>query len=311
NERKLIEYQTQLRLADMMRESVTGDNSLLPSNIGLNDPSIEASVKSYNELILKREDLLKSATPDNPIVRNIEKNITDIRNNLTRSLRNYINVLSTNVNVIQSQTNKYAGKLGKLPNQERDYKDISRQQQIFESLYLFLLQKREETEITAAATPANLKIIDQAYSSLVPVSPKKQIILLSALILGILIPFVFLYIKFLLDNKVQSRKDIESFFTAPILGEIPSSEEPIIKDNDRSSLAEAIRILRTNISFMLSKKKGESAVIFVTSTTSGEGKSFIATNLSKILAMSGKKVLLLGADIRSPKVLDYLGLSHL
>src|SRR5690606_2432224 len=125
NERKLIEYQTQLRLADMMRESVTSDNSLLPSNIGLNDPSIEASVKSYNELVLEREDLLKSATPDNPIVRNIEKNITDIRNNLTSSLRNYRNVLSTNVNVIQSQTNKYAGKLGQLPNQERDYKDIS------------------------------------------------------------------------------------------------------------------------------------------------------------------------------------------
>src|SRR5690606_18785493 len=98
NERKLIEYQTQLRLADMMRESVTGDNSLLPSNIGLNDPSNEATVKSYNDLVLEREDLLKSATPDNPIVRNLEKNIADVRNNLSTSLRNYRNVLSTNVN---------------------------------------------------------------------------------------------------------------------------------------------------------------------------------------------------------------------
>src|SRR5690606_15820949 len=197
NERKLIEYQTQLRLADMMRESVTSDNSLLPSNIGLNDPSIEASVKSYNELVLEREDLLKSATPDNPIVRNIEKNITDIRNNLTSSLRNYRNVLSTNVNVIQSQTNKYSGKLVQLPNQERDYKDISRQQQIFESLYLFLLQKREETEIKASATPANLKIIDQAYGSSIPVAPRKSIVLLGALIAGLLIPFAVLYMKFL------------------------------------------------------------------------------------------------------------------
>src|SRR5690606_16766987 len=143
-------------------------------------------------------------------------------------------------------------------------------------------------------TPANIKIIDEAYASAIPVSPKKQIVILGAMILGLLIPFAVLYIKFLLDNKVQSRRDVEAEFPAPILGEIPSSEEPIIKDNDRSSLAEAIRILRTNISFMLSKKKGESAVIYVTSTTSGEGKSFIATNLSKILAMSGKKVLLLG-----------------
>src|SRR5690606_24730745 len=160
-------------------------------------------------------------------------------------------------------------------------------------------------------TPANIKIIDEAYGSYIPVSPKKQIVLLGAVILGLLIPFAVLYIKFLLDNKVQSRRDVEAEFPAPILGEIPSSEDPIIKDNDRSSLAEAIRILRTNISFMLTKKKGESAVIYVTSTVSGEGKSFIATNMSKILAMSGKRVLLLGADIRSPKVLDYLGLSHL
>src|SRR5690606_22838244 len=311
NERKLIEYQTQLRLADMMRESVSEESGLLPSNIGLNDPSIEATVKSYNDLVLEREDLLKSATPDNPIVQNLNKNNSDIRSNLNTSLQNYRNVLSTNVNVIQAQTGKYSGKLGQLPNQERDYKDISRQRQVFESLYLVLLQKREETEIRAAATPANIKMVDEAYGSSIPVSPKKGVIILGSLIFGFIIPFAILYIKFLLDNKVQSRRDVEAEFPAPILGEIPSSEYPIIKENDRSSLAEAIRILRTNISFMLTKKKGESSVIYVTSTTSGEGKSFIATNLAKILAMSGKKVLLLGADIRSPKVLDYLGLSHL
>src|SRR5690606_7362592 len=196
------------------------------------------------------------------------------------------------------------------PNQERGFKDISREQQIVETLYLFLLQKREETEIKASATPAILKVIDEAYGANIPVSPKKGIILIGSFFLGLLIPFGVLYIKFLMDNKVHSRKDIEEKFNAPILGEIPASEDPVVKDNDRSSLAEAFRILRTNITFMLGAKK-DSAVIFVTSTTSGEGKSFVSTNLSRILAMSGKRVLLIGADIRSPKVLDYLGLSHL
>src|SRR5690606_23399561 len=194
---------------------------------------------------------------------------------------------------------------------ERGFKNISRQQQIVESIYLFLLQKREEAEIKASARPANLKVIDYAYGGDRPVAPRPMFVFVAAVFLGLMIPFGVLYLKFLLDNKIHSRKDIEEKFNAPILGEVPSSDHPIIEDNDRSSLAEAIRILRTNISFMLGHKKDQSSVLYVTSTTSGEGKSFIATNLAKILAMSGKKVLLLGADIRSPKVLDYLGLSHL
>src|SRR5690606_16721468 len=154
------------------------------------------------------------------------------------------------------------------------------------------------------------KIVDPAYGSFKPVAPRSLIILVVSLVMGFLIPFGILYVKFLLDNKVHSRKDIEDKFNAPILGELPTTEDPIVRDNDRSALAEAFRILRTNIAFMLGKKK-DSAVIFVTSTTSGEGKSFVTTNLSRILSMSGKRVLLIGADIRSPKVLDYLELGHL
>lgn len=310
NEKKLVEYQTQLMLADMIGSSVGEGYALLPSNIGLTDQSIAVSITTYNQLILEREDLLRSATPDNPTVRNIESNIKDLQKNLINSLGNYRKVLQANVSSIEKQRNKFEGKLGQIPNQERGFKSISRQQQIIESLYLFLLQKREETEIKASATPANLKVIDFAYGSNIPVAPRKAIILLGALILGFIIPFSILYLRFLLDNKVHSRKDIEAVFSVPILGEIPSSGDTIIRDNDRSSLAESFRIFRTNMAFMLGTKK-DSAVIYVTSTTSGEGKSFIATNLSKILAMSGKRVLLLGADIRSPKVLDYLGLSHL
>lgn len=310
NDKKLVEYQTQLMLADMMASSMVDDFGLLPSNLGLSDISIEASIKVYNDLILEREDLLKSSTANNPTVKNLEVNIRDIRTNLKNSLANYRKVLQANVASIQKQRNKFEGKLGQIPNQERDFKTIARQQQIVESLYLFLLQKREETEIKASATPAILKVIDAAYASTKPVAPKRSIILLASFIIGLLIPFVIVYVKTLLDNKIHTRKDLESTLAAPILGEVPKSDVTIITDNDRSSLAESFRILRTNISFMLGGKK-DSAVLFVTSTTSGEGKSFVSTNLAGILAMSGKRVLLLGADIRSPKVLDYLGLSEL
>jgi capsular exopolysaccharide synthesis family protein len=183
---------------------------------------------------------------------------------------------------------------------------------IVESLYLLLLQKREESEVRAAATPDNLKIIDAAYGNGTPVSPNKKIVLLGSLIFGFLVPFLILYLKFLFDNKIHSRKDIEDIVKIPVLGEIPSSEDTVIHQNDRSSLAEAFRILRTNMNFMFgADKKDASKVIFVTSTIAGEGKSFVTTNLAQILSMSGKKVLLVGADMRSPKVLDYLGLSHL
>ena len=311
NEKRLLEAETQLTLATLMKESIKPDNSsLLPSNIGLQDGSIEQTIANYNRIVLERDDLLKSATSDNPVVKNLNDNLSGLNKSLKTSLDNYVRGLQLKVTSLSSQQSKFQGKLGNIPGQEEGFKNISRQQQIVESIYLFLLQKREETEIQAAATPANLKVIDEAYGADRPVAPRKFFVFVAAIFISLLVPFGFLYLKFLLDNKVHSRKDIEARFSAPILGEIPASEDPVVKDNDRSSLAEAFRILRTNISFMIGTKK-DSAVVFVTSTTSGEGKSFVATNLSRILAMSGKKVLLIGADIRSPKVLDYLGLSHL
>src|SRR5690606_16087895 len=179
NERKLVEYQTQLSLADMMREaSASEDYTLLPSNIGLSDPSIQANINSYNELILERDDLLKSATQDNPMVQQLNRNIGEVNRNLKTSLDNYRKVLQGNVNALRGQKERFEGRLNELPTQERGFKDISRQQQTVETLYLFLLQKREETEIQAAATPANLKVIDHAYGSDKPVAPRKAIIVL-------------------------------------------------------------------------------------------------------------------------------------
>src|SRR5690606_3525143 len=163
--------------------------------------------------------------------------------------------LQGNIDALESQKRKFEGRLNQTPSQERWFKDISRQQQTVESLYLFLLQKREETEIKAAATPANLKIVDAAYGSWVPVAPRRMVILLGALVMGFLIPFGFLYIKFLMDNKVHSRRDVEEKFSAASMGELPTSNDPIVRDNNRSAFGEAFRILRSNIALMIGKKR--------------------------------------------------------
>src|SRR5690606_4212618 len=160
NERKLVDAQTQLQLAEMMRDAIQPDNfSLLPSNIGLQDASIEATIVNYNKMILERDDLLKSATPDNPVVKNLNDNLKEINKTLRISLENYTSGLQLKVSSLVNQQSKFLGKLGDIPNQERGFKNISRQQQIVESIYLFLLQKREEAEIKASARPANLKVI--------------------------------------------------------------------------------------------------------------------------------------------------------
>ncbi|WP_353140042.1 Wzz/FepE/Etk N-terminal domain-containing protein, partial [Pseudopedobacter sp.] len=304
-ERKLMEYQTQLYLSEIVRESSTKEAfALLPSNIGLTDLTVQNLIKSYNELVLERSDLLRSSTSESPVLINVERNLSMLKDNLLISLDNLKKGIEVNINSLETQKQNLTGKLSKFPNQELEFRDISRQQKVVESIYLFLLQKREENEINSSATPANLKVVDYAYGYTIPVAPRKLYVLMGSLALGLIIPFGLLYLKFLLDNRIHSKKDLEELIGAPILGQVPKVDEKIVQENSRTSLAESLRILRTNIAFMLGAAKQNGKVIYVTSTISGEGKSFLATNLASIIAQSGKKVVLIGADIRSPKVLE-------
>lgn len=308
NDKNLLTSTTQLQLVDYMNEALsTNKTDLLPTNLGLTDASIALEIDAYNKLVLSKEDMLKSVTKEHPNVVQLQEQINNVKKNLKNSLRIYRTNTQLTVNSIQGKQNQIAGKIQKVPSQERGFRDISRQQQIVESLYLFLLQKREENEIKAAATPENIKVIDFAYENKTPVSPKKNIIYLGALILGFIIPFSGIYIYFLLNNTVKSKEDIENNLDIPIAGEIPQSKEPIIELNDQSIVSESFRLLRTNINFLLKGDKNAKAIC-VTSTISGEGKSFISINLAQILSMSDKSVLLIGGDIRKPKVLEYLGL---
>jgi len=310
NDKKLLESTTQLQLVNYMNNELNSSKAgLMPSNIGLEDKAITAEISSYNELILTKEDMLKSVTAEHPNVIKLQEQINDVKRNLKNSLKLYKNNTQTMLNSIKNKQNQIEGRIQKIPTHERGFRNIARQQQIVESLYLFLLQKREENEIKSASTPQNIKIVDYAYEDKIPVAPKKLIILGAAFVLGFLIPFIIIYIYKLLNNTVHSKEAVEKAVGAPIAGQIPKSNISIIENNDNSSASEAFRILRTNINFLL-KNTNESKAIFITSTTSGEGKSFVSTNFAQILTMSGKSVLLIGADIRSPKVLDYLGITN-
>ncbi|MGV6946782.1 GumC family protein [Sphingobacterium kyonggiense] len=312
NEIKLIESEMQLSIIEMLLPMISEEGfSLLPSNLGFQDQAIQMQIQKYNELILERDDLLKSAKQDNPVVMEIIKRITNLKNNLHLSLQNYQKIQQSKVNQYQQSKEIYRSKLNKLPNQETVFKDVLRDQSTIEKLYMYLLQKREENEIKAAATPAIFKLVDEAYGYTRAVSPKPLYVLIASLVLGLGIPFALIYIIDLLDNKVRDQEDLAKYTQVPIIGEIPLADSKIVQENDRSSLAEAVRILRTNINYMLVGKDRECPVVYVTSTTSGEGKSFLSVNLAKLVEASGKKTLIIGADIRSPKIMNYLELSYL
>jgi tyrosine-protein kinase Etk/Wzc len=262
---------------------------------------------------MQRNKLLQSSTPKNPLVVGLEKQIGGLRGNIKQSLTNVKNGLQIQRGQLNQQEGIIGGAISAIPEKEKQFRSISRQQEIKETLYLYLLQKREETAIALAVTTPKAKIVDSAYSQNTPVSPKRQIILLAALILGLLIPFLFIYVKQLLDNKIRNRAFVErNGSDIAIVGEIPAlgkKDEELVKVNDYSILAESFRILRTNLQYLVLNKQEKTAggkVIFVTSTVKGEGKTFVSSNLAITIANSGSKVILVGADIRNPQLQRYI-----
>src|SRR5690606_7787250 len=234
--------------------------------------------------------------------------LEQIKGNVLRSLQR----MRSNLRIIREDLDRQSAsidsRIASVPGKEKQYRGIERQQNIKEALYLFLLQKREETSLSLAVTAPKAKIVDSAYSANAPVSPKSKIILLAALILGVLIPFLIIYLKNLFNNKVHSQKDMQAASKfIPIVGEIPKvakKEEEVITKNDRSVLAEAFRILHTNLQYLLVNNDSDENgnVLFVTSSVKGEGKTFVAFNLALTLANAGKKVLIMGADLRNPQL---------
>lgn len=307
---KQLENASQLELVGSLIGYLNkkGSNQVLPLNVGLSDSNLTSDIASYNQLVSERDRLLENSTNANPLVIDATRQINSMRSAVLQSLQKSRSALEISKSAIDSEQNRLSGRISKIPVQEKMFRSIERQQNIKEQLYLLLLQKREEAAISLAIAAPKARIVDDALTDPIPVSPKKMIIFLGALIIGLLIPFIVIYLIELFNNKIQSKSDLEKLSAGTtVVGELPSLEkggQELVGINDLSPLAEAFRILITNINFMLPKnKKGN--VIFVTSSVKGEGKTFTSVNLALTLATPRKKVIIIGSDIRNPQLQRY------
>jgi len=318
-EKQIYDIKTQIKLADYVSGYLqNSSDQLVPANLGLRDGAISMNAENYNKLLLERNRILDGSSSRNPVIINLDNQLSQLRSSILQGLENLKSSLNISLQDALNQKYRANSQIRDVPQQETQYRDIERDQKVVETLYLYLLQKREENSISLAITLPNSKIIDLADGSDTPVSPIKIVVLAGALILGVLIPFFILFVVFSLDNKVHTTKEIEKVCHAPIIGDVPKTKnKPIfLTTGNQNEISESFRMIRTNLFFMLSKIKDRGKIIFVTSTLAHEGKTFVSTNLAKILALSNKKVLLIGADIRKPNLSEFIkiksdkGLTH-
>ncbi len=311
-QRQQTEYEMQINLLNYIEEYLSdpkNEYNLIPGNLGVNDPSLTALMHEYNALLLNRMKITRSATEDNPKLAQLDQQLTQLRSGIITSIRNNKEGLVISKNDITRKDEQYNRLIRQVPAKERQYMEIKRQQEIKEKLFIYLYEKREENALTLASTVMPAKIVDKPRSSSHPVAPRKSMILLVALVFGFAIPLVLIFLLNYFNHEIQDRKEFQQVVKAPFLGEIITDKEGsnIVVDKSANTIsAEMFRTVRTNMKFMLPDK--QCPIILVTSSLNGEGKSFVAVNTSISLALLGKKVVLVGLDVRKPTLSKYMGL---
>ena len=303
-EKRRVDNGTQINLVrDLIKyiNNPLNEYELLPGNIGLSDAGLTTQIGRYNELIIERKRLLRTSTESNPMIVNLDTSIRAMKSNVQAAINGTLQGLLIVKADLEREAGRFSRRISDAPGQERQYVSIARQQEIKAGLYLMLLQKREENAITLAATANNAKIIDEPVATGGPLSPKPNMIYMIALVLGVGMPVGVIFLIGLTKFKIEGRGDVEKLTRLPIVGDVPLTNEKAgsiaVFENQNTLMSETFRHIRTNLQFML---ENDQKVILVTSTVSGEGKSFISSNLAISLSLLGKRVIIVGLDIRKP-----------
>lgn len=313
-ERAYAENEVQISLVEHLKNHIQNEANqyeVIPANIGLNNSDLNSVVQNYNQMLIERKRLLRTSHEDNPAVQSLNASIEVMRKSVMGAIQTAEKGLLINRQALEAQTRKYAGKVSDAPVQEKEYLSMSRQQEIQANLYLMLLQKREENNITLASTANNARVIDEPLAG-GQIFPTPSQTYTMALGIGLVLPIGIIFLIGLLQFKIQTRDDVERLTNLPIVGDIPLTEEAshnaiVVRENRNELMEEVFRAVRTNLQYML--QEGQKVILF-TSTTSGEGKSFNAANLACSFAFMGKKVVIVGLDIRKPGLNKVFHLSH-
>jgi capsular exopolysaccharide synthesis family protein len=286
-------------------------NKIIPTMMGINEPTLLQQITEFNKLQLERETVLKTTAPNNPRILDMETAIEKLRTDMIEALRNVRQTHTLALQEIERKGREANRLISSIPSKEKQLLEVTRQQNILQELYQYLLQKKLETAIASASTISNIKVVESAMATGAPVSPSKKSLYILAVLVGIAIPSGIIFLIEYLNDKIKSKSEIEQLTGAPILGEVGHAEEKnalVVTRNNRKFLAEQFRIIRSNLQYIL--PNAEKPVILVTSSFSGEGKSFVSTNMGSVLALSGKRTVILEFDIRKPKIMQGLGMQE-